>query len=612
MTFPFYRSNDLHEGCVLGMNRTPASGPGPVSVRPSLVALSIISIHAVLLAWSSAVHSPNWDEMAHLPSGLTHWQSGRFDLYRVNPPLVRVVAALPVLFTDVKMGSSGGYSDLVYSRSEFEVGRKFISDNGASSLWYFMLARWAVIPLCLIGPWICYRWACELYGEASGVVAVILYCFCPNMLAWGASITPDAAAASLGVLAGYTFWKWLRDPCWPRALIAGAALGVAELSKTTWMVLFSLWPLLWMLLRVQHSGDTPAQDRRFPRLLQLGVLLILGVYLINLSYVFEGSFKPLSKYQFISRTLSGEDRPPNGSNRFAGSWFSHIPVPFPENYIRGIDVQRYDFEQKKWSYLRGEHRKGGWWYYYLYSLLVKSPVGTLAIVVFGSGLALVRRPFRNGWLDELMVLAPALAVLVLVSSQTGFNRYVRYILPALPFLYIAASRVGIAFARKRRLLAAAVVIALVGLVSESLAVFPHSQAFFNIPAGGPRGGHAHLLDANLDWGQDLLFLKRWYNANPQARPLYLAFFGGYKPEPHVSGIEWEPIPEVADVNAAALPPGWYAVSANHLWGYRHFEHDQPVYTHFQDRQPVVMAGYTIYIYDVTAGDRSHARTLEDQ
>lgn len=206
------------------MDRTTASASGPVG-RPSLIAALMIGVHALLLAWSSVVHSPNWDEMAHLPSGLIHWQSGRFDLYRVNPPLVRMIAGIPVLPTDAKTNSSHRAADSVYSRAEFEIGRRFISDNSGSSFWYFTLARWAVIPLCLIGPWICYCWACDLYGRFSGLIAVILYCFCPNMLAWGASITPDAAAASLGVLAGYTFWKWLREPCWSRALAAGAALG---------------------------------------------------------------------------------------------------------------------------------------------------------------------------------------------------------------------------------------------------------------------------------------------------------------------------------------------------------------------------------------------------
>jgi len=47
---------------------------------------------------------------------------------------------------------------------------------------------------------------------------------------------------------------------------------------------------------------------------------------------------------------------------------------------------------------------------------------------------------------------------------------------------------------------------------RSFAALPRCRFFFfSGSAGGPRRGHAHLLDANVGWGQDLLFLKRWYD-----------------------------------------------------------------------------------------------------
>ncbi len=63
---------------------------------------ALLAIHAGLLAYGAAVHSPSIDEVGHLAAGLSHWQLGRFDLYHVNPPLVRMVAAVPVLFAQPK------------------------------------------------------------------------------------------------------------------------------------------------------------------------------------------------------------------------------------------------------------------------------------------------------------------------------------------------------------------------------------------------------------------------------------------------------------------------------------------------------------------------------
>jgi hypothetical protein len=62
-----------------------------------LIGGPLLAVQAALLAWSAYIHSPTTDEIAYLPAGISHWQFGRFELYRANPPLVRMVAALPVL-----------------------------------------------------------------------------------------------------------------------------------------------------------------------------------------------------------------------------------------------------------------------------------------------------------------------------------------------------------------------------------------------------------------------------------------------------------------------------------------------------------------------------------
>ncbi len=63
----------------------------------ALLSVYALAAHAGLLAYSAWRHSPVLTEVGQLPAGISHWELGRFDLYRVNPPLVRLVAALPVL-----------------------------------------------------------------------------------------------------------------------------------------------------------------------------------------------------------------------------------------------------------------------------------------------------------------------------------------------------------------------------------------------------------------------------------------------------------------------------------------------------------------------------------
>ena len=43
--------------------------------------------------------------------------------------------------------------------------------------------------------------------------------------------------------------------------------------------------------------------------------------------------------------------------------------------------------------------------------------------------------------ENLILLAPAVCLFVLVSSQTGFSRYLRYVLPCYPFVFIWMSQI---------------------------------------------------------------------------------------------------------------------------------------------------------------------------
>lgn len=555
----------------------------------------LLIVHTLLLGRISVVNAPVYDEIAHLPSGLSHWRFGNFSLYRVNPPLIRTIAASPLLISTPEEDWTG-YSETSYSRPEFAVGRRFMDANGSKALWYFTLGRGSQIVVSLMGGLICYFWARDLFGASSGLLALSLWCFDPNILAWGATITPDAGAASFGAAAGYTFWRWLKSPTWANVAIACLALGLAELTKSTWILLFGLFPLMWLIWRFSNRGlDIPK-----PKANQLAVILLGGVYLLNMGYGFEKSFQQLGDFEFISHTLGGPAAHETPGNRFRDTWMASIPVPVPANYLSGMDVQKYDFEVGKWSYLCGETKRGGWWYYYLAAMAVKIPLGAIALFVMAIGLVAWRSEFRPSFCDAMVLLIPAIAILLLVSSQTGFNRYLRYVLPAFPFLFIFASSVGRALELRKTGLSIACIVCLLASIVSSLSIFPHSMSYFNWAAGGPAGGHRYLLDANIDWGQDLWELKRYLDKHPEVKPIHFAYFGFASPD-H-AGIEWKEVPKLLESeigpDGPELEPGWYAISVNHLYGYKHYENDEPVYTYFQRFTPVAKAGYSIYIYRI--------------
>jgi hypothetical protein len=422
-------------------------------------------------------------------------------------------------------------------------------------------------------------------------------------------ITPDTAAAGLGAAACYLFWHWLRRPELDQALAAGFTLGLAELCKTTWLILVPLWPALWLGYRAGSGMPWRRWAREAAQLTAAGAF---ALYLLNAGYGFENVGRRLGDFPFVSRTLGGGSGREPG-NVLAGTSAAGVRLPVPSNYLQGIDVQKSDFESGMRSYLCGTWRTRGWWYYYLFGLLVKTPVGTLALAT----LAVAAWPFVRlpgaGWRDEVALLAPGLAVLGFVSSQTGFNHHLRYVLLAFPFLLVGIGRVAVFPTRRWRV----VVAVLAGAtVVSSLVVYPHSMSYFNEPAGGPMRGGEYLLDSNLDWGQNLLFLKAWYDANPDARPLRLAYFGYI--DPRAAGIEFTLLPRLVPAEdgrtarwADRPEPGWYAVSVPFLRetqfsvpdGHGGGEYVRgPYFTYLSGFRPVATVGNTIWIYHLSADD----------
>src|SRR5215469_7690233 len=172
------------------------------SITSRSAILALLAAHAALLGWSACCHSPTINEIGHLPAGIAHWKYRRFDLYRVNPPLPRMVAALPVLFLDPKTDWSNYPLDPL-ARETLPTGMRFARANGSRTFVLFTVGRLACIPLCAIGAWTCFKWGNELWGAPAGLAAAVLWCVDPMILGNGSLIMPDVPAAALGIHAAY-------------------------------------------------------------------------------------------------------------------------------------------------------------------------------------------------------------------------------------------------------------------------------------------------------------------------------------------------------------------------------------------------------------------------
>src|ERR1700674_4351160 len=109
------------------------------------------------------------------------------------------------------------------------------ANRGSSLSWRqkLFIARLPTLLLGVLLGALVWRWAHALFGPWSGVLALVLYSFCPNMLAHSHLVTTDVATG-LGMFAAtYCFWRYLTVPSRGRLLVAAAVFGAAQLTKAT-------------------------------------------------------------------------------------------------------------------------------------------------------------------------------------------------------------------------------------------------------------------------------------------------------------------------------------------------------------------------------------------
>jgi len=542
-----------------------------------------LAVHLALAEASLVKENPTVDEVVHLPAGVTYWQKGTFRLYHHNPPLVKMIAALPVILSDPVMQplyQLGSWTSPEPSPATFSQSFAFVNANRYFEL--FQVARMVMPLFSVLGGLVVFAWSARMYGAAGGLLSLSLWVFCPNVLAHTRLITTDVGSTVLGVGATYLFWRYLKGPSTLRAVLAGVALGLAQLSKFSMLLLYFVWPFLW-LVRTILAPSVEAWWKRIGRGVLHGLLVVvLSILTIDVGYLFEGVGKPLGSFEFASQPLT--TTPPGGvrnapttrnqlyatlwpfrQNRFRGTFLDRLPSPLPEHYLVGFDEQKVEsegiperlirafrlYEAKDLAgarreamssdranagypvYLNGQLRQTGWWYYYLAALAYKVPEGTWLILVASIVLTAAGRRSREAWADEVALWTVPAVALFAMSALTDINLGLRYVLSIFPYLFIQAGKVVPWVAslggRRRYFEGTAVVGCVAATVASSLLIHPHYLAYFNTVSGGPDRVPPRLIDSNLDWGQDLVSLREWCRANIPSERIGLAYFGQINP-----------------------------------------------------------------------------------
>ncbi len=537
--------------------------------RPRVVtalAAALVAVHAGLVLHQASVQTPTYDEPYYPSSGWARLVAGDTRLNAEHPPVVKLWLGASWLGAGLPPPR-----DIPGFRTgdQWTFGPRTLYQDPARAQALLLRARASVLLLSVLLAVGVFLAARRAFGEGAALLALALYVLDPLVVANAGLATLDLGAAAAIFAAVTLSWVALDSGKALHLALAAPATGLALGSKGTGIVTLPVLALLAVAPAIRSGGAAPGELRR--RALRALAVLAGGAVVLAVVTLPEGP---------------------------AGWW-------------RALDWQRRHAIAGHATWAMGLQTMQCWPWFFPFAWLVKTPVALLAAT--GAGALLVALRVRRDPTTGVALLAAPL-VLLTVSVVSGICNGVRQLLPATPFLAVAAGGALAALGRSRpgKLAAGAI---LVVLAAALLLVHPNAITYANEVAGGPSGTWRLLTDSNVDWGQSVGQLAQEVRGLPVQR-LWFDYFGTAWPPAH--GLDrYRKVQDWRFTAGAALPAPrrdgpdprgreLYAVSATCLVDA--YVRETDLHAWLRARQPRSWVGNSIALFDIT-GDAEAYRQM---
>ncbi|MDP8234776.1 MAG: glycosyltransferase family 39 protein [Candidatus Erginobacter occultus] len=362
-----------------------------------------------------------------------------------------------------------------------------------------------------------FKWSRELYGIAAGFFSLFLFAFSPTLIAHSRLITNDIFSACLMTVSLYYFWRFISSGGWKLAIITAVLAGVSQVVKYT---MLAIYPIFIVILLCNQNKEIAGiiREGKWKALAQRCLVFsgyclffgLIGLLMINVGFLFHGTFTPLDEYNF--KSLSWQ------TIQSQSGLLGQVPLPLPTLYLEGPDDRKWEEETGEHAnnYLFGELRNPGYFPgYFFWAYLYKVPLA-LQLTIILSGIVYLKNrrsyAFRK---NEIFLWVPILLFTIYLNFflfiQSGF----RFIIPVFPLLLVMGGNLlknWQAFSRAARIG--------IGLLSTCLIVsvlsyFPHYLSYFNELVWDRKLAYKILADSNLGWGQNRNYLDRYRSEHPE-------------------------------------------------------------------------------------------------
>jgi len=560
--------------------------------------IALLLILGLQLVLSIRQESQTWDEANHIFAGYRSWTHADFGLNPEHPPMVKLLATLPLFSSPLKTPE---LQDRYFKEEAFIDGKDFLYGNDAEKiLWRTRLAAGTITILLGLLVFLATR---EFFGTGAAFIALSLLAFDPNLLAHGALVTTDSALSCFMFASVYAFYRYVKVPTIWRMAVVGLAFGLALASKHTG---FLVLPILLLLAFAEIARSTKnaigtSQIRKvlgqqsLKIVTSLAGITLIGLVILWSFYGFRYQARPdgLQLSPPLAEYIKGLEPHETWTISTLARW--HV---LPESYLYGLADVRLTANFYT-SYVLGKIYAHGVWFYFPIAFLIKSTVGFLVLLLMSLIVIGARR--LNCWREILFLTVPPAFYLV-VAFTVGMNIGVRHILPVYVFLSVLIGGAAWALIKRNRKWGYVVASLLVIHAVSSLRTFPAYIAYANEMWGGPSQTYKYLTDSNVDWAQQLKATKVYLDRRG-VQDCWFVYFGEAVADFKYYGIPCRPLPTVVTLwlNERLEVPvsidGPVLISAGTLSGFEFGPGTLNPYEQFKHLTPTDVIQHGVFVFD---------------